>query len=42
MPGKALLLTIKPADTITFDLYSYSNTDPEKHEVWIEMGKKLT
>lgn len=27
---------------IGFDLYSYSNTDPERHEVRIEMGKKLT
>ena len=26
---------------IGFDLYSYSNTDPEQHEVRIEMGKKL-
>ena len=26
---------------IGFDLYSYSNTDPERHEVRIEMGKKL-
>lgn len=22
-----------------FDLYSYSNTDPERHEIRIEMGK---
>ena len=28
-------------DIIGFDLYSYSNTDPERHEVRIEMGKKL-
>lgn len=28
-------------EIIGFDLYSYSNTDPEKHEVRIEMGKKL-
>ena len=28
-------------DIIGFDLYSYSNTDPENHEVRIEMGKKL-
>ncbi len=28
-------------DIIGFDLYSYSNTDPEHHEVRIEMGKKL-
>lgn len=26
---------------IGFDLYAYSNTDPEQHEVRIEMGKKL-
>lgn len=26
---------------IGFDLYSYSNNDPERHEVRIEMGKKL-
>lgn len=26
---------------IGFDLYSYSNSDPERHEVRIEMGKKL-
>ena len=24
-----------------FDLYSYSNDDPEKHEIRIEMGRKL-
>ena len=24
-----------------FDLYSYSNTDPEKNEVRVEMGRKL-
>lgn len=24
-----------------FDLYAYSNNDPEKHEVRIEMGMKL-
>lgn len=24
-----------------FDLYAYSNTDPERHEVRVEMGKKL-
>ncbi|MGN1410098.1 MAG: GNAT family N-acetyltransferase [Eubacteriales bacterium] len=29
-------------EIIGFDLYSYSNTDPEKHEVRIEMGKKLS
>ena len=28
-------------DIIGFDLYSYSNADPERHEVRIEMGKKL-
>ena len=28
-------------EIIGFDLYSYSNTDPEKHEVRVEMGKKL-
>lgn len=27
-------------DMIGFDLYSYSNTDPERHEVRIEMGRK--
>ena len=26
---------------IGFDLYAYSNADPERHEVRIEMGKKL-
>mgnify|MGYP004574765753 CR=1 FL=1 len=26
---------------IGFDLYAYSNTDPERHEVRVEMGKKL-
>ena len=26
-------------DIIGFDLYSYTNTDPEAHEVRIEMGK---
>ena len=26
---------------IGFDLYAYTNTDPERHEVRIEMGKKL-
>lgn len=26
---------------IGFDLYSYTNDDPERHEVRIEMGKKL-
>lgn len=28
-------------EIIGFDLYAYSNTDPEKHEVRIEMGRKL-
>ena len=28
-------------EIIGFDLYSYSNTDPQRHEVRIEMGKKL-
>ncbi len=28
-------------EIIGFDLYSYSNTDPEHHEIRIEMGKKL-
>jgi len=28
-------------EIIGFDLYSYSNTDPERHEVRIEMGKRL-
>ena len=28
-------------ELIGFDLYSYSNTDPERHEVRFEMGKKL-
>ena len=28
-------------DIIGFDLYAYTNTDPERHEVRIEMGKKL-
>ncbi len=28
-------------EIIGFDLYSYSNADPERHEVRIEMGKKL-
>lgn len=26
---------------IGLDLYSYSNADPERHEVRLEMGKKL-
>ena len=26
---------------IGFDLYAYSNSDPERHEVRFEMGKKL-
>lgn len=28
-------------ELIVFDLYSYSNDDPERHEVRIEMGRKL-
>ena len=28
-------------EIIGFDLYAYSNTDPEKHEIRIEMGRKL-
>ncbi len=28
-------------EIIGFDLYSYSNEDPGKHEIRIEMGKKL-
>ena len=28
-------------DIIGFDLYAYTNTDPERHEIRIEMGKKL-
>ena len=28
-------------EIIGFDLYSYSNSDPERHEVRIEMGKKI-
>lgn len=28
-------------DIIGFDLYAYSDTDPERHEIRIEMGKKL-
>ena len=28
-------------DIIGFDLYSYSNEDPQKHEIRIEMGMKL-
>lgn len=27
-------------EIIGFDLYSYSNEDPERHEVRIELGKK--
>lgn len=26
---------------IGFDLYAYSNTDPDRHEIRIEMGKKM-
>ena len=28
-------------DIIGFDLYAYSNTDPDRHEVRVEMGRKL-
>ena len=28
-------------EIIGFDLYAYSNTDPERHEVRVEMGKRL-
>ena len=28
-------------DIVGFDLYAYSNTDPDRHEVRIEMGRKL-
>ena len=28
-------------ETIGFDLYAYTNTDPKRHEVRIEMGKVL-
>lgn len=28
-------------EMIGFDLYAYSNDDPERHEVRLEMGKKL-
>jgi len=28
-------------DIIGFDLYAYTNTDPERHEIRIEMGKRL-
>lgn len=26
-------------EIIGFDVYSYQNADPERHEIWIEMGK---
>ena len=29
-------------EIIGFDLYAYTNHDPEAHEVRLEMGKKLT
>ena len=29
-------------EIIGLDMYSYSNNDPERHEVRLEMGKKLT
>lgn len=28
-------------DIIGFDLFAYTNTDPERHEIRIEMGKRL-
>ena len=28
-------------DIIGFDLFAYTNTDPERHEIRIEMGKKI-
>lgn len=28
-------------DIIGFDLYAYTNSDPERHEIRIEMGKQL-
>ena len=28
-------------ELIGFDLYAYTNSDPEQHEIRIEMGKKL-
>ena len=28
-------------ELIGFDLYAYSNSDPKRHEIRIEMGKKL-
>ncbi len=28
-------------EIIGFDMYSYSNDDPDRHEVRIEMGKKI-
>lgn len=31
----------KGFEIIGFDLYAYSNTDPQRHEIRIEMGKKL-
>lgn len=29
-------------DIIGFDLYAYTNSDPERHEIRIEMGRNLT
>lgn len=29
-------------EIIGFDLYAYTNSDPERHEIRIEMGRKLT
>ena len=28
-------------DIIGFDLFAYTNMDPERHEIRIEMGKQL-
>ena len=28
-------------EMIGFDLYAYSNADPERHEIRVEMGKRL-
>ena len=28
-------------DIIGFDLFAYSNSDPERHEIRIEMGKRI-
>lgn len=37
-----ILETRNGFDIVGFDLYAYSNTDPQQHEVRIEMGRKLT